>query len=302
MARPANETSEWKYEVDQVPLFAKVGAKFEPTGFFGNLRRDNGVVLGVTTDQYAIMQNERMMETAHKALRKVGLTGADERITVAGEGARIYVDYTFRDRTLKVGVGDLVGYSLRLKNSFDRSIRYGVDLGFLRLACLNGMATLEKEFCADRKHAGNLEDAKVDFLAKAMETALKRGPEALKVFQQLGNVSLSDEHGLFTLGNLERKGILSGQVREGIQAIWEKPRRAVDKARNLYNLYNAATEYLTHEVAKERNEYASKTSGAILLTLANASRDKAKFAALIAPPKKEDKPKAKGVVVGALAN
>lgn len=305
MARPSNETDKWSYEVEQVPLLVQRGAKLEASGFYGNMRKDTGVVLGTTTEQYAIIQNRRIMDAAHKALSKVGLTTENERVTVAGGGARIFVDYTFRQKTMAKAVGDTFGYRLRLKNSFDRTIRFGVELAFLRLICLNGAETLEREFFVDKKHAGTVDDVKVDFLARAMDTALKRAPEALKVYSNLQAIKLDNEKGLILLKNLEKRGVVSGTVREGIEALWLQPKRKEDTARNLYNLYNAATEHLTHVVGKDRYEYATNTNRDILVKLNDAALHKDRLQKLLVPieEKKVKSIRATGpVVAGAMAN
>jgi hypothetical protein len=290
MARPSNENDNWNYEVEQVALLVKRGAKFEPSGFYGNMRKDNGVVLGTTTDQYAIIQNKKIMDAARKALAKVGLTTAHERITVAGGGARLFVDYEFRQKTMAKAVGDAFGYRLRIKNSFDRTIRFGVDLAFMRLVCTNGMETLEREFTVDKKHAGDVDDVKkVDYLAKAMEVAIARAPQALLVYSNLQNVPVTNEQGLTILSHMEASDVISGKIREGVEALWLKPTRKEDMARNLYNLYNAATDFLTHTVGVERYEYSINTSRDFLVRLNGAALHKDKLQKLITPMEEKQK-------------
>ena len=61
------------------------------------------------------------------------------------------------------------------------------------------------------------------------------------------------------------------------------PKRELDQSRNLYSLYNAATEFLTHQVEGERYEYANKLSHTLLFKLLNAARDKDQFQRLLLP-------------------
>jgi hypothetical protein len=282
MARQANQSKNWDYTVQQVAMPHPLTGK--PSGFFGNIRSDNQEILGITTEQYGLVQNSELIGVALEALNKAGMTGYEQSIIVTDGGSRVFAEFTFKNRLLAKAVGDKFGYKFVIKNSFDRSIRAALELGFLRLVCTNGMSTLEKEFSDNRKHSSRIS---VDFIAKAVENALKRGPEALKTFELLAERSIDDEKGLAILANFEDKGLLSGTLRESITTLWLAPRRAEDKARNLYNLYNAVTEHLTHKVAGDRYEYAQKTSASVLATLAKAATAKDFFAKIILPPVKE---------------
>jgi len=266
MAREANQSNQWKYNVKQIKLLTPEG---EFSGFFGNQREDTKEVLGTTSEQYGLVQNSALMEVAHTALQRRGLTDFKEKVIVTGGGQRVFMEFSFENKQLKSDVGDVFGYKLVMKNSFDRTLRASLELGFMRLICKNGMATLEKEFSATKKHSTLIT---VDFVGEAVDNALERGPEALKIFGQLANVSLTHEQGLFVLANFQERNLLSGKVKESVAAIWNAPKYAEDKARNLYSLYNAVTQHLTHDVENERYEYANKTNGTVLLTLVNAAR------------------------------
>ena len=54
---------------------------------------------------------------------------------------------------------------------------------------------------------------------------------------------------------------------------------------NLYNLYNAGTQYLTHSIAENRRKLAEKTSRRLLTTLNTAVRSEANLTTLITPRK-----------------
>jgi len=279
MARQANQSGKWDYAVKQIAMpHPLTGA---PSGYFGNVRTDTNEILGITTEQYGLVQNSELIGVALEALEKAGLTGYEQSIIVTDGGARVFAEFTFKAKLLAKAVGDKFGYKFIIKNSFDRSIRAALELAFLRLVCLNGASTLEKEFSDNRKHSTRIN---VDFIRKAIDNAMSRAPEALKVYERLADRAIDDEKGVLILNNLEDRGLLSGTLRESITTLWLAPRRAEDKERNLYNLYNAVTEHLTHKVASERYEYAQKTSGAILQTLAKAAGASDFFQKLILPP------------------
>jgi len=280
MSKQATQSNLWNFIVTQRQLPSPIeGHPALP--FFGNFREDTGECLGVTSEQYGIIQNSALLDGARAALEQRGLSGYTEKIIVAGDaGQRFYAEFTFADKQIASRVGDVFGYKLTLKNSFDRSIRAAFALGFMRLTCMNGASTLEKEFGVTRKHSANVT---VDFLGSAIDNALTRGQSALGVFDKMADVFISDEQGVNVLNQLVTIDVLSGTLRESIKTLWLAPRREADKARNLYNLYNAVTEHLTHQVSRERYEYADKVNNNVLFRLVNAARSPEKLAKLILP-------------------
>lgn len=278
MSKAANQSDRWNYTVKQLQLRHPISNALIPQ--FGNFREDTGECLGVTSEQYGLIQNAELLDAAHAALDAKGLSGYSERTLVTGNGQRFYTEFTFANKQLATAVGDVFGYKLTLKNSFDRSMRAAIALGFMRLTCLNGASTLEKEFAVTRKHSSNVT---VDFLGKAIDNAIDNGAHALRVFDTMAGVAISDEQGVNVLNQLVIADALSGSLRDDIQTLWLNPRRQEDRARNLYTLYNAVAEHLTHQVAASRYEYADKVSNSILVRLVNAARHPDRLAKLVIP-------------------
>lgn len=280
MSRKSSQSNNWNFTVSQLQLRHPITNQ-PLRNQFGNFRDDTGECLGTTSEQYGIIQNPALLDAARAALQARGLNGYTERILSAGAaGERFFAEFTFANKQLATRVGDVFGYKLILKNSFDRSIRAAFALGFMRLTCLNGASTLEKEFNVTRKHSANVS---IDFLGDAIDKALAHGQNALAVFDHMADVALTDEQGINILNQLVALDVLSGSLRESMKTLWLAPRRQEDKARNLYNLYNAVTEHLTHQVAGERYEYADKVSNNVLLRLVNAARHPDKLARLVMP-------------------
>ena len=275
----SNQSDKWQFTVSQLPMRHPSSNLVIPN-LFGNFRDDTGDYLGTTSEQYGLVQNSDLLDAAHAALDARGLSGYTERTLVTGNGRRFYAEFTFANKQLATSVGDVFGYKLTLQNSFDRSLRAALLLGFLRLACLNGASTLEKEFAATRKHSSKVN---VDFLTNAIDKALANGQSALKVYETMAHAAISDEQGINVLNQLVLADALIGSLRDDIQPLWLNPRRNEDKARNVYNLYNAITEHLTHKVSGERFEYAGKVSQGILVRLVNAARNPDRLASLVLP-------------------
>jgi len=281
MARPTFQTidSNWDYNVTTQPLFTKDG---RPTGWFGNFRDGVDSPLGVCTEYYGLIQNKDLMDKATEAMNARGLIPSKQKLVVAGDGERFYATFDFKDKVIPVSkkVGDELGFRLILQNSFDRSLRASWSLGFLRLVCLNGMVTMEKEFSLTKKHSTKLS---LDFVGDALDRAINGFEKSAEIFALLADKPVSDEQGQTILKNLTEKDILSDSVREGVETLWLAPKRDEDKARNLFNLYNAATDYLTHQVEGERFEYAQRTNGRVLFELNRAVRSQNVMDALLRP-------------------
>jgi hypothetical protein len=274
MARDAKQSDVWDFEVEQEQIIHQGRA----LPYFGNFRRDTKECLGITTEAYGIIQNKTLVDAAEQALDDRKLSGFERKIMVAGDGQQMYADFTFKNKALATKVGDRFGYVLRLRNSFDRTLRASFELGFLRLVCTNGAATIQKEFACTRKHSTNVD---IRFVGTAVDHAFEAGARALEVYNELAEMKITDKQGVNILANLENKGVLSGTLNDNIRNVWLSPTRKEDKARNVYNLYNAATDYLTHVVQPERYVYANRVTGELLNALSGSIRVPDRFKALI---------------------
>jgi hypothetical protein len=279
MPKIPTQTSDYDFTVEQVPLFDADGRR---SGFFGNQRTDDGVVLGVTSDRYGIVNHGSLIDTAEDAFENAGLGEYDRKVYITGEGARMKAHYDFRNKTRALKVGDEVGLRLTLQNSFDRSLRVSFALGMLRLLCTNGMTTLENEQSMTKKHSSNVETG---FLGEALEKAISSWDKAVDKVEHLGSKSIEHDQGLTVLGNLVRMGALSDRMSAEIAKVWNDPSYDEDKGRNLYNLYNATTQHLTRNVEDTRSELADRTSRNVFRRLWNGARKESEMAKLLLPLK-----------------
>ena len=269
MARPTNQSNDYDFHVETVPLQTVDGQK---AGWFANRRTDTNDILGVATEHYGVVQNADLISKAEDTFNRNGLNNYKRNVIVSGNGSRMRAQYDFADESIKIPkVGDEMGFRLMVNNSFDRSLRVSFELGMLRLVCTNGMKTLEKEFGLTRKHSSkiNIDDLITD---DALTKALANFKKAGNVFSRLASVDVSQVNGLTILQNLTRKNVLSEKVRENVATLWNVPTHAEDEGRNLYNLYNALTQHLTSEVAEERFEYSDRVNSQVLRSLDRASR------------------------------
>jgi hypothetical protein len=216
----------------------------------------------------------------------------EKTVRVIGNGERNYVTYDLKDKNHQLRqredrrVGDELGLRLTVKNSYDRSLRLSVQLGFLRLVCTNGMVALAKEFELTRRHQAGIDTS---FLGEGILKALGMADEQALVFDRLGETEIKQSQGTTILANLEKKKIItSGNMKDSIEAIWNDPSYDEDNGRNLYNLYNAATQHLTRVVEPKRYELANKVNTNVLRKLNKMSLDENTLKSFLLPIKVEN--------------
>jgi Domain of unknown function (DUF932) len=254
------------YSVETIPLLTPDG---QASGWLGNRRTDTKQVLGVCTERYSLVQNKPLIETVENAFADNGLGNFDRKSYVMRDGARVYVQYDFKNQLTKLPkVGDDIGMRLTLHNSFDRSCRVSFEMGMLRLVCTNGMKTLGDEYSITQKHSDNLDMAKLVDVIKGSIQGFNKGTE---VFARLAERSIGNDEGNVILDNLTKRKVIAERNVDKIKILWNGPKRPEDKARNLWNLYNAITEFTTHQIEPTSYELAARINKGSLHALNRAT-------------------------------
>lgn len=288
MARTTRPTSDsYDFQVVQEPLFNRGGkaAVVGKSPVMGNFRTDTGQCLGTSTEAYAIVQNGDLVEQVEDALGKSELGDFTSQKLVARDGARFYGVYDFPSMVKPVVLGDGAGMRLTLNNSFDRSTGVDFTLGLMRLICLNGQMTLVADTSVTKKHSHKLT---LDFITDAIHSCTLKFEESIKDFGTLAEREITQEQGGLILDNLAIKKVLSESLRDSIQMVWDAPTYKEDEGRNLYNLYNATTQHLTHDVEGGRFEYARRVSHSVLKNLTKARDHEEHFGKLTQRVPKKD--------------
>lgn len=258
MPRKASQSESWNFTVAPSRLYLPGG---KPTSVFANIRTDTDEVVGVVSEKgYGLIQNWDFISTVRSALNGLGLTDYKENILTTNEGRRLYATYSFdnRIRTLHK-VGDQVGLVLRFANSFDGSLAALGELRAKILRCMNGMSLERGQFSLQKRHNSKIN---LEFVQQVTSKAVSDFDRALAVFDNLSQVAISDEQGINILKHIS----VSEAVREKIKAIWVTPSFAESKARSLYTLYDAATEYL-RDLEPTRFEHAAKLNRIVLRSI-----------------------------------
>lgn len=279
MAIKAIQTTDYKFHVQAVPSWHQLpDGTFAKDGFTSNRRTDTLQVLGKVTERYGIVQNDDLVNAAETAFNAAGLTNFERRIVVTGDGEKFYAEYRFRSHLKALKVGDEVGLRLILQNSFDGSLRASFVAGLLRLLCLNGATGAAKQFGLTQKHGSKIS---VAFVGEALQKAMLAFDASTLIFDRMAQIELTQAQGHILLSNLQAQRVMSDKMREAIDGIWANPTHAEDSARNLWNLYNAVTQHLTHDVSGERFELANRVGADVLTVLERATRDALRLSKLV---------------------
>ena len=256
------------------------------SGYYMNVREDNDEILGWTTERYGLVNHSDVLGQADKAFNDRGIQ-VKRRVIVTEGGAKMRAQYDLQGDLFKAevpAVGDVMAYRLTAQNSYDRSLRISFALGLVRLVCTNGMTTTEKEIEMVKKHSTNIKIS--DLITEdALDSALAKLANSLTVYGRLAQTELTQEQGVTILQNLANAKVFSDKVREAIAKVWNSPTHEEDKGRNLYNLNNAVTQHLTHEVADQRFEYANRVTTNVLKRFDLASRNSTRLNKLWTPQK-----------------
>lgn len=257
------EPTNFGYTVSPSRLLDHTGS---PTRFIGTRRDDTGLVLGVATKRYSIVQNTDLINAAEALFERQGMGDWNRKTVVTHGGARMFAVYDFTEQKISVGkrFTDDLFLRLRVNNSFDGSQNASFTVGLFRLVCSNGLAMPINTISLAKKHTGTLE---ADFLARGITRALNSFKEAVPFLNRMTEVQVTRQQGITAIENLVKRGELSERMSKHIIDRWEDPSHTQDTERSAWSLYNAATEYLTHEVAPKRFEQAEKVTQSFVRAL-----------------------------------
>ena len=237
----------------------------EKTGWHAVRRTDRSgkeALLGMAKDNYSIVPNKELVDTAREAFTNLKANDYEEKLFCTLGGSRFYGEYTFRDRTLDIPkVGDTIGLRLTLNNSYDRSCKVGFSMGFVRLVCTNGMVTNSRDYDFNQLHSGKVPIADAQ---DAIKNAFQGfNADSMAIFGKMAHQDIDQKQGEIIVDNMAIESLVSATARDSVKMIWADPtHQNADASRNLFNLYNAFTQHLTHSPSAgyEKFENSRKTS------------------------------------------
>ena len=270
-----NETAEvqsnnWNYEVERIALHTPEG---NASGFYATRRTDTGACLGTVSNKYGIVQNRELFGQGEDIFDRLDLGERTTKFVITHDGSRAHAIYDFRNLGIVVGGKDNLILRLKVQNSFDGTLGASFSVGLFRLVCSNGMAApFGSAVNISKKHTQGIS---TDFFQSAVERAVKGFTDVVPVFNRMANTAITQKQGTNALFNMAKRKTISERMAEKIVSVWNAPRYKEDSDRTVYNLYNAATQHLTHEVSNRRFDLAERATSGILRTLVDEGLDTA---------------------------
>ena len=107
------------------------------TGYKFIVREDTNEILSCMTDEYRLISNESIVNTATPILEKEGAKLREA--SIYSDGKRTVWRWTFPQTKVDIGGKDFVNPELCIVNSYDGSAEIQVRSGAYRLVCSNGL-------------------------------------------------------------------------------------------------------------------------------------------------------------------
>ena len=129
-------------EIHKQPTFLPSGKQ---SGAYAITLGDNEKEVGIVKDNYLLIENQKISEIGQNIMADSGINFQPDKMFFNGKQFREI--YVAKDAGLQVEVpkvGDLLGLVCEIQNSYDSSIKAGINIYFQRLVCENGM--LSKAF------------------------------------------------------------------------------------------------------------------------------------------------------------
>jgi len=267
------------------------------------IREDTGRAFKAVGLDYQLVNHSEAFKTAEKIIHGSGLDTTDmtREFKISHEGARAFAYYRFPMHQEEIALNDTIELQLLVRNSVDGSMRFCIEYGALRLACLNGMTALGSIGKFKRKHTKylNIHDA-IEPLTNVMEvynssvetwkrftTRNVSDAEAIKI---IADAVATPDIKKFIINSIDSE--FNGDVEHclwhkqlsrayQVKDVWgeyKKYRR--DLGANLWGVYNALTHWSTHAEAyketsqpnieaikNDRRTAISKTADAVIVPM-----------------------------------
>lgn len=270
------------YAVKSVPLYTADG---KPANAWGNQRTDTGVIIGVTSDRYGIVQNADFTNAIEQGMRSIGLEFSDRESVVTRWGARSHIEYEFNTRTAQPAKGDTVALRIIARNSFDGTSKSSISVGAVRLVCTNGMTSFKQDLSMSVRHTTNVSP---QFVSRVLQQAMDEWSELNSVWANMSRVGISQQQGNTIIENLTKRGIYAERFAKSVADVWTHPSYREDEGRNIWNLLNAHTQVLTHNYGVQKYEMTQRTGHNIMTSLRGAIINESEFISLVTPEGKHN--------------
>jgi len=233
------------------------------------VRNDNDMALSIVSDRYTVVEHQDILDAVQSAIFNLGMNRVPSGVFVDRGGARMRALYKFPylSRVICRAQSDAICPCIKIENTYDGSSRVSVHIGAFRFVCTNlavgGGGVFAGGFMSI--HVGKID---VKEVGQQLQNYLSGFEQIVETYRRWFNQSLlfwDDLAGCDTLS-------LS------LDAVPKKHKEAIIKRvptkATVYDAFNAATDYATHQcrTARVAFELLSRINSGFQKTFPEASR------------------------------
>ena len=232
------------FPVALAPLQYSAGTALAPVPHrLAVVREDTGAVLGVVSDRYTLVPHQRILDLVQEAIAPLDLEPVPRGVYVDRQGARMRAIFKFPALAQPVVQGDDICPCLKIRNTYDGTSRISIHIGAFRFVCTNlavgGGGIFAGGFMS--VHAGEIP---IEDVGRQLRSYLSGFDAILDLYRHWSRRRLEDNSLEELLASMPRR-----PARAISDAVTQKPERTV------YDAYNAATFYATHETRSYRSAF-----------------------------------------------
>ena len=240
--------------------FSKIDGKYE---YF---RKDTGATLGVHTASYNHDGYKKHVSHVIEAVKEMGTldqldtSNAETKFSVYEDGRKLKLELLFPNNIIEPQIGDITKLRLRDWDSYDGSWGRRLWIDGMRLWCLNGCTSPAFKLGFYAKHTKSISgDESIHRMLTSMKSMVSNFYEDEAKFKRWisTNVTQEEAQELFskTLAFAPKAVEEDGKWKHHSPNVMDDLRANIDSnfsqvGRNLYGVYNAATEWATHVQTK----------------------------------------------------
>ncbi len=229
------------FPVTLQPVFVRKGADHEAVPHrVAVVRADTNQSLSVVSDRYTLVPHQRILDIVDQATARLDVGPVPRGVFVDRNGGRMRALFKFPALARPVRSGDEICPCLKIQNTYDGSSRIGMHIGAFRFVCTNlavgGGGAFASGFMA--VHAGEIPIAKIADELLAYLTSFDRIVELYRLWTTRSWTEEMRDRLVDELPKRLMMRIVNGQP-----------------PRSIFDAYNAATWYATHETRSYRTAF-----------------------------------------------
>lgn len=226
------------------PLYYAANGVFEAVPHrLAVVREDTGRTLSVVSDRYTLIPHQRILDVVEEAIRPLDVGPVPRGVYVDRQGARMRALFKFPALAQPVLHNDDICPCLKIQNTYDGTSRIAVHIGAFRFVCTNlavgGGGVFAGGFMAI--HAGEIP---IEEVSEQLSSYLSAFAKIVEMYRSWAEQRLEG-------------GVLPDLFERMPKRVAEALRREIveSQPRSVYEAYNLATRYATHQMRSFRTAF-----------------------------------------------